>query len=67
MDVFIILLILVAVLVLPNIKVVPQAKAYVVERIGSYHETWNNGLHIKIPFLDRISNRVSLKEIVKDF
>ncbi len=67
MDVFIILLILVAVLVLPNIKVVPQAKAYVVERIGSYHETWKNGLHIKIPFLDRISNRVSLKEIVKDF
>lgn len=67
MEIFIIILILVAAFILPNIKVVPQAKAYVVERIGSYHETWNNGLHIKIPFLDRIANRVSLKEIVKDF
>ncbi len=67
MEVFIILLILVGILVLPNVKVVPQAKAYVIERIGSYHETWKNGLHIKIPFIDRISNSVTLKEIVKDF
>ncbi|MDD3453083.1 MAG: SPFH/Band 7/PHB domain protein [Bacilli bacterium] len=67
MDILIILLILVVVLVLPNIKVVPQAKVYVIERIGSYHETWRNGLHIKIPFLDRISNIVTQKEIVKDF
>ena len=67
MGILIIILILVAVLVLPNIKVVPQAKAYVVERIGSYYTTWSNGLHVKIPFLDRIANRVTLKEIVKDF
>ena len=67
MEVFIILLILVGILFLPNVKVVPQAKAYVIERIGSYHETWKNGLHIKIPFIDRISNSVTLKEIVKDF
>ena len=67
MDIFIILLILIAVLVLPNIKVVPQAKSYVIERIGSYHETWKNGLHVKIPFVDRIANVVTLKEIVKDF
>ena len=67
MSVLIIILILVALLVLPNIKVVPQAKAYVVERIGSYYTTWGNGLHVKIPFLDRIANRVTLKEIVKDF
>ncbi len=67
MSVLIIILILVAILVLPNIKVVPQAKAYVVERIGSYYTTWGNGLHVKIPFLDRIANRVTLKEIVKDF
>ena len=67
MDILIIILIIVAVLVIPNIKIVPQAKAYVVERIGSYLETWGNGLHIKIPFLDRISNQVTLKEIVKDF
>ena len=67
MSVLIIILILVAILVLPNIKVVPQAKAYVVERIGSYYTTWGNGLHVKILFLDRIANRVTLKEIVKDF
>lgn len=67
MDIFIIIIILVGLLIIPNIKIVPQAKAYVIERIGSYHGTWKNGLHFKIPFLDRISNRVSLKEIVKDF
>ena len=67
MDILIIILVIVAVLVIPNIKIVPQAKAYVVERIGSYFATWGNGLHIKIPFLDRISNQVTLKEIVKDF
>lgn len=67
MDIFIILLILIVVIVLPNIKVVPQAKAYVIERLGSYYVTWQNGLHIKIPFIDRISNVVTLKEIVKDF
>lgn len=67
MDIFVIIIILVLILVVPNIKIVPQAKAYVVERIGSYHETWGNGLHFKLPFLDRIANHVSLKEIVKDF
>lgn len=67
MEFLFILIILIVVIVLPNIKVVPQARAYVIERIGSYHETWKNGLHIKIPFLDRVSNNVSLKEIVKDF
>ena len=67
MEIFITLLILVVVLVLPNIKIVPQAKAYVLERLGSYHQTWQNGLHFKLPFIDRVSNTVSLKEIVKDF
>ena len=67
MVVLIVILVIVAVLIIPNIKIVPQAKAYVVERVGSYLETWSNGLHIKIPFIDRISNQVSLKEIVKDF
>ena len=67
MDILIIILILIVVLVIPNIKIVPQAKAYVVERLGSYLDTWGNGLHIKIPFIDRISNQVTLKEIVKDF
>ena len=67
MDILIILLILIVVIVLPNIKVVPQAKANVIERLGSYYPTWTNGLHVKIPFVDRISNVVTLKEIVKDF
>ena len=67
MGILIIILIIVAILIIPNIKIVPQAKAYVIERIGSYYETWSNGLHVKIPFLDRVANQVSLKEIVKDF
>jgi len=67
MDLLLGILIIIALLVIPNIKIVPQAKAFVIERLGSYYATWNNGLHFKIPFIDRISNRVSLKEIVKDF
>ncbi len=67
MEILIILLILVLVFVIPCIKIVPQAKSYVVERLGSYFETWTNGLHFKLPFVDRVSNMVSLKEIVKDF
>ena len=67
MEIFIILLILVVVLIIPNIKIVPQAKAYVIERLGSYSETWKNGLHVKLPFVDRIANIVTQKEIVKDF
>ena len=66
MEILIIILIIVVVLIIPNIKIVPQAKAYVVERIGSFYQTWGNGLHIKIPFLDRIANQVTLKEIVKE-
>ena len=67
MPVVITLLVIALIIIVPNIKIVPQAKAYVIERLGSYHETWNNGLHIKVPFIDRISNKVTLKEMVKDF
>ena len=67
MDILLVVLIIIAVLVIPNIKIVPQARSYVIERLGSYYTTWKNGLHVKIPFIDRISNNVSLKEIVKDF
>lgn len=67
MEVLSIILILVAILIIPNIKVVPQAKNYVIERVGSYYATWSNGLHFKLPFLDRVANKVTLKEIVKDF
>ncbi len=49
------------------IKIVPQAKAYVVERLGAYHKTWSVGVHFKIPFIDRVACKVSLKEIVLDF
>lgn len=67
MEIFIAILVLVVIIIIPNIKIVPQAKAYVLERLGSYHVTWQNGLHFKIPFVDRVSKIVSLKEIVKDF
>ena len=67
MEIFIIILVIVVILVLPNIRVVPQAKSFVIERLGSYYTTWSNGLHVKIPFIDRVSNQVTLKETVKDF
>ena len=67
MEFLIAILVIIIILVIPNIKVVPQARSYVIERLGSYYKTWKNGLHVKIPFIDRISNNVSLKEIVKDF
>lgn len=54
-------------LVFANIKIVPQSKAYVIERLGTYHSTWETGLHLKIPFIDRIAKKVSLKEQVVDF
>ena len=67
MEIFIILLVIVIVIVLPNVKIVPQSKAYVIERLGSYLTTWHNGLHFKIPFVDRVANIVVLKEMVRDF
>ena len=63
----VVLLIIILLFFIVNIKVVPQSKTYVIERLGSYHSTWQNGLHIKIPFIDRIANNVSLKEKVRDF
>ena len=54
-------------LVFTNIRVVPQSRAYVMERLGAYSETWDTGLHIKIPFIDRVAKIVSLKEQVVDF
>ena len=62
----IILLIIIALLV-TNIRIVPQAQAFVVERLGAYKETWQVGLHFKIPLIDRVARRVSLKEKVIDF
>ncbi len=55
------------IVIISNIKIVPQAHAYVIERLGAFHATWETGLHVKIPFIDRISKKVSLKEQVVDF
>ncbi len=61
-------LIVILLLVLAScIKIVPQAQAYVVERLGAYQETWSVGIHVKIPFIDRVARRVNLKEQVIDF
>ena len=64
-------LIIIAVLVLcifvSCIKVVPQAKAYVIERLGVFQSVWGVGMHLKVPFLDRIARKVSLKEQVLDY
>ena len=50
-----------------NIQVVPQAHAYVVERLGAYHTTWSTGLHLKVPFIDKVAKKISLMEQVADF
>ena len=54
-------------LIIANVRIVPQANAFVIERLGTYHTTWDTGLHVKIPIIDRVSKRVSLKEAVVDF
>ncbi|MBQ3110609.1 MAG: SPFH/Band 7/PHB domain protein [Clostridia bacterium] len=65
---FVIALIIIAlVIVVLNIKIVPQAKAVVIERLGAYKETWSVGLHFKVPFIDRVVATVNLKERVADF
>ncbi len=55
------------IVLIANIKIVPQARAYVVERLGTYHATWNTGLHWKIPFVERVAKKISLMEQVADF
>lgn len=64
---FIILIIVLILIIITNIKIVPQSKTFVIERLGSYKSTWQTGLHFKIPFIERIANNVSLKEKVRDF
>ena len=63
----IVLIALILLLIVSNIQVVQQSRAYVVERLGAYSATWGVGLHIKIPFIERVVKRVSLKEQVADF
>ncbi|HBA93258.1 MAG TPA: peptidase [Ruminococcaceae bacterium] len=62
-----ILFVAIIALVMANIRVVPQSKAFVIERLGTYFATWQTGLHVKLPFIDRIAKNVSLKEQVVDF
>ena len=72
MEIFKLVIVFIAIgfiiwLLVSNIRIVPQARAYVVERLGAYHGTWQVGLHFKIPLIDKISRKVSLKEKVIDF
>ena len=67
MGIAIIILIVILLLLARNIRVVPQAQAMVVERLGGYKATWNVGLHFKVPILDRVAKKVVLKEQVVDF
>ncbi|MCH5189077.1 MAG: SPFH/Band 7/PHB domain protein [Oscillospiraceae bacterium] len=54
-------------IIVANVRIVPQADAFVIERLGSYYTTWENGLHVKVPIIDRIAKKVTLKESVVDF
>lgn len=63
----IVLILLVLVVIAINIKIVPQSKAYVIERLGAYQATWQTGLHVKVPIFERVAKIVSLKEQVVDF
>ena len=63
----VVLIVLVLVLIISNIVIVQQSKAYVVERLGAFRGVWNVGLHLKIPFIERVVKKVSLKEQVADF
>lgn len=67
MPFIIVLVVLIAVVLIRNIVIVPQAHAYVVERLGVYNDTLEPGLHIILPIVDRIASRISLKEQVLDF
>ena len=59
--------VLVMILIITNIRIVSQSNAFVIERLGAYQGTWNVGIHVKMPFIDRIAKKVSLKEKVFDF
>ena len=62
-----VLILLVVVLVISNVVVVPQASAFVIERLGAYQGTWQTGIHFKIPLIERVANKVTLKERIADF
>ncbi|MBP3416507.1 MAG: SPFH/Band 7/PHB domain protein [Spirochaetaceae bacterium] len=61
------LIVFLLVIIIKNIRIVPQSQAFIIERLGGYLTTWGVGLHVKVPIIDRIANKVSLKERVLDF
>ncbi|MCI5605948.1 MAG: SPFH/Band 7/PHB domain protein [Spirochaetia bacterium] len=65
--VIIALLVIIAVLIIVNVRIIPQSQAAVIERLGAYCKTWQVGIHVKFPFIDRVANKISLKEKVLDF
>ncbi|MBQ8944625.1 MAG: SPFH/Band 7/PHB domain protein [Clostridia bacterium] len=65
--IFIVLAVIVVAVIISNIQIVSQSTAYVIERLGTYSTTWDTGLHVKIPFIEKIAKKVSLKEKVADF
>lgn len=67
MGIGLVIIIVLVVIIASGIKIIPQSRAYVVERLGAYHRTLQTGLHYIVPFFERLANDVSLKEIVKDF
>ncbi len=67
MEIIIAIIAVIFILILSNIKIVPQARAFVIERLGAYKTTWKTGVHVTIPFIDKIAKNISLKEQVVDF
>ena len=65
--IFLVIFFIVAGILAYMIRIVPQAEAYVMERLGAYNATWTTGVHFLVPFIDRVANKITLKEIVKDF
>ena len=61
------LIVIVLLVIVSNVHVVPQSRAYVIERLGAYHQTWKTGLHVKVPFMDKIAKKINLMEQVADF
>ena len=65
--IILVILILAFAIIIPNIAVVQQSRAYVIERLGAFQGVWGVGLHFKVPFIDRVARKVSLKEQVLDY
>ena len=67
MQIFLIVLLILAIIIVTRIRIVQQARAYVIERLGAYKTTWGVGIHFLVPFIERVAKIVTLKEQVADF